>query len=146
VREELLNRPQTAINNHDRDSQKTLAEAKELYASTEAQANDTIKQAEELVIHIHAVEERERAVDELEQKLQEREAQDDLMLERELTGLAKHESGLESCEATLAAEQRDFKDTHASVLAHELAANVREDALDTRATVVVDKVRRWAEQ
>jgi hypothetical protein len=27
---------QTAINNHDRDSQKVLAKAKELYASTEA--------------------------------------------------------------------------------------------------------------
>jgi hypothetical protein len=36
MREELLNRLQTAINNRDHDSQKMLAEAKELYASTEA--------------------------------------------------------------------------------------------------------------
>jgi hypothetical protein len=36
VREELLNRLQTAINNHDRDSQQMLVEAKELYTSTEA--------------------------------------------------------------------------------------------------------------
>jgi Skp family chaperone for outer membrane proteins len=36
VREELLNRLQTAINSHDRDSQKMLADAKELYASAEA--------------------------------------------------------------------------------------------------------------
>jgi hypothetical protein len=35
-REELLNRLQIAINNHDRDSQKMLADAKELYASAEA--------------------------------------------------------------------------------------------------------------
>jgi hypothetical protein len=36
VREELLNRLQTAINSHDRDSQKMLADDKELYASAEA--------------------------------------------------------------------------------------------------------------
>jgi hypothetical protein len=43
VREELLNRLQTAINSRDCDSQWMMAEAKELYASTEAQANGTIK-------------------------------------------------------------------------------------------------------
>jgi hypothetical protein len=43
VREELLNRLQTAINSHDRDSQKMLADAKELYASAEAWASSTIK-------------------------------------------------------------------------------------------------------
>jgi hypothetical protein len=36
MREELLIRLQTAINNLDRESQKTPAEAKELYASAEA--------------------------------------------------------------------------------------------------------------
>jgi hypothetical protein len=60
---------QTAINNRDRDSQKTLAEAKELYASAEARANGTIKQAEELVVRVHAIKERGQAVDEMEQKL-----------------------------------------------------------------------------
>jgi hypothetical protein len=48
-------------------------------------------------MHVRTVEEREQAVDELEQKLQEREALDDLMLERELTGLATCESSLERC-------------------------------------------------
>jgi hypothetical protein len=43
VREELLNRMQTAINSRDCNSQQTLAEAKELYASVDAQANGTIK-------------------------------------------------------------------------------------------------------
>jgi Skp family chaperone for outer membrane proteins len=69
VREELLNRLQTAINSRDRDSQQMLAEAKELYVSAKARANNTIKQAEELVVRVRAVEEWERAVDELEQKL-----------------------------------------------------------------------------
>jgi hypothetical protein len=66
MREELLNRLHTTINNHDQDSQKTMAEAKELYASVEAQANGTIKQVVELAVRVHAVEEQERAVDELE--------------------------------------------------------------------------------
>jgi hypothetical protein len=97
-------------------------------------------------VHVHAIEEQEWEVDELEQKLQEWEALDDLRLERELTGLAMRESSLESHETALAAEKRDFKETPASVLAHELAVDVREDALDTRAAEVADRERRLAEQ
>jgi hypothetical protein len=40
-----------------------------LYALAEPRANDTIKQAEEHVVRVCAIEEREWAVDELEQKL-----------------------------------------------------------------------------
>jgi hypothetical protein len=146
MREELLNMLQTAINSRDHDSQWMLGEAKELYTSAEAQANDTIKQAEELVVRVRAVEEREQAVDELEQKLKEREALDDLRLEHELTGLVTCESSLKIHEATLAALQRDFEDTHASVLACELAADTRECALKTRAVEVADRERLLAEQ
>jgi hypothetical protein len=85
-------------------------------------------------------------VDELEQKLQEWEALDDLGLERELTGLATRESSLKRREATLTAEQRDFEDTRASVLACELAADTRECALETRAVEVADRERLFAEQ
>jgi hypothetical protein len=66
VGEELLNRLPSAINNRDCDSQKTLVEAKELYASVEARANGTIKQVEELTMRVCAIEEQEQAVDELE--------------------------------------------------------------------------------
>jgi hypothetical protein len=59
MREELLNRLQTAINSRDRNSQRMLAEAKELYTSTEARANSTIKLVEELVVHVRTIEERE---------------------------------------------------------------------------------------
>jgi hypothetical protein len=69
VREELLNKLQTAINSHDCDSQWMLVEAKELYASAEDRANDTIKLVKELVVRVHVIEEWECAVDELEQKL-----------------------------------------------------------------------------
>jgi hypothetical protein len=119
VREELLNRLHTAINS--RDSQRMLAEAKELYASAEARANNTIKQAEELSVRVRAVEEREQAVDELEQKLQEREALDDLRIERELACLATRESSLE-------------------------IADTRECALDTRTAEVADRERLLAKQ
>jgi hypothetical protein len=44
------------------------------------------------------------------------------------------------------AEQRDFDDARASVLARELAANIREDVLDSRAVEVADRERRLAEQ
>jgi hypothetical protein len=101
---------------------------------------------DELIVRVHAIEEQEQAVDELEQKLQEREAPDDLRLEHELASLATHESSLESREAALAAEQKDFEDVRASVLARELAANVRENALDTKATEVADRERRLAKQ
>jgi hypothetical protein len=57
-----------------------------------------------------------------------------------------HESSLESHEVALVAEQKDFEDARASVLAHELAADVREDTLDTRAVEVLDRERRLAEQ
>jgi hypothetical protein len=97
-------------------------------------------------VRVRTVEERERTVDELEKKLQEREAMDDLRLERELACLVTRESSLESCEVALMAEQRDFEDTHASVLARELAADAREGTLETRATEVADKERLLAEQ
>jgi hypothetical protein len=85
-------------------------------------------------------------MDELEQKLHEREDLDDLRLERELAGLATRESSLERREAALAVEQRDFEDTCASILAHELAADTRECALETRAAEVADRERLLAEQ
>jgi hypothetical protein len=146
MREELLNRLHTTISNRDRDSQWILAEAKELHALAEARANGTIKQAEELSMRVRAIEEREQAVDELEQKLLEREALDDLRLERELTGLVMRESSLERWEAALTVEQRDFEDTRASVLAHELAADTRDCALETRVVEVVDRERLLIEQ
>jgi hypothetical protein len=61
---------------------------------------------------------------------------DDLRIEHEFSGLATHESSLESHKAALTAEQKDFEDVRASILACELAADAREGALDTRAIEV----------
>jgi hypothetical protein len=71
---------------------------------------------------------------------------DDLRLECELAGLATRESSLERHEASLAAEQRDFEDTGALVWAHELAADTREFALETRVVDVADRERLLDEQ
>jgi hypothetical protein len=56
-----------------------------------------------------------------------------------------HESSLESHMAALMAEQKDFEDVRASVLAYELAADAREGALDTRATEVADREKQLTE-
>jgi hypothetical protein len=56
------------------------------------------------------------------------------------------ESSLERWEAALTVEQRDFEDTRASVLAHELAADTRDCALETRVVEVVDRERLLIEQ
>jgi hypothetical protein len=52
-------------------------------------------------------------------------------------------SGLNTSSQAL---QRFFEDTHASIFAHELPADVREDTLDTRAVEVDDRETRLAEQ
>jgi hypothetical protein len=66
TREELLKRQRASINELNAASYKILSDAKELYTTVEAWANTTIKQEEELIVHIHAVSEREQVVEELE--------------------------------------------------------------------------------
>jgi hypothetical protein len=82
MREELLKRQRAAINELDATSQEILSDANVLYARAKARVNTTIKQEEELAMLICAVAEWEQAVEELEQRLQEREVLDDIKLER----------------------------------------------------------------
>jgi hypothetical protein len=72
-------------------------------------------------LHKRAIEQREHAVEELEEKLQEREGLYDLMLDRDLEGLATHESNLVSDEASLEAEWKDQEDARLKILSRELA-------------------------
>jgi hypothetical protein len=46
-----------------------LANAKELYASIEACASAAIRQEEDLIAHTRAIDQRERVVEELQEKL-----------------------------------------------------------------------------
>jgi hypothetical protein len=90
--------------------------------------------------------ERERAVEELEQRLLEREGLDSIKLGRELEALATRESNLDDREATPKAEQKALEDARLTVMARELAADVREADRDTRAAELADKEKRLAEK
>jgi hypothetical protein len=82
MREELLKRQRATINELDATSQEILSDANVLYARAKARVNTTIKREEELAMLICAVAEWEQAVEELEQRLQEREGLDDIKLGR----------------------------------------------------------------
>jgi hypothetical protein len=146
TREELLERQQAAINDLIAASQKILSDAKELYATAEAWANTTIKQEEELAVHIRAVAKWVQVVEELEQRLQEREGLDDIKLGREFEALATRDSSLDSHEATLEVGQKALEDACHTITAHELAADIRETNLDFRVAELVKKENRLAEK
>jgi hypothetical protein len=55
-----------------------------------------------------------------------------------LKALATRESSLDSCEVTLEARQKILEDTHLMVITCELANDVRETNLDTRATELAE--------
>jgi hypothetical protein len=123
-----------------------LSDAKELYASTEAWANTTIKQEEELAMRICTVAEWQRAVEELEQRLLEREGLDDIKLGHELEALTTRESNLDDREATLDAEQKALEDARLTVKAKELATDVKEADLDTRVVKLANREKRLVER
>jgi hypothetical protein len=61
------------------------------------------------------MDERERAVQEMEQKVQEREGLDNIKLDRELEALTTHESCLDSREAIHEAERKALEDARLEV-------------------------------
>jgi hypothetical protein len=94
-----------AIEQCDTDSRRALADAQELYASTEARANVVIKQEEDLAARTRQVNQRACEVEELERQLLEREELD------ELEALGTRESCLDHCEAELDVEHEGLEDT-----------------------------------
>jgi hypothetical protein len=99
-----------AIELRDADSRRALADAQELYASTEARAAVVIKQEEDLAARTRQVNQRALEVEELERRLLEREELDEITLRRELEALGTHESGLDRREAELDKEREGLKD------------------------------------
>jgi hypothetical protein len=134
TREGLLDQQLVAFNQHDANSQRALVDAQELYASAEAQANIFIRQEEDLTVCV-------RVVNEQEVKLLEQEELDHLTLNRELDGLATHESTLDRPEATLEMERKALEDARLNVLARELATEARE--ADLRVQEVGLAVQEW---
>jgi hypothetical protein len=93
-----------AIAQHDADSWRAIADARELYASAEARASAVTKQEEELATRACQVNQREQEVEKLEGLLQEWEELDDITLRRELEVLSTHETSLGRREADLEQE------------------------------------------
>jgi hypothetical protein len=89
---------------------------------------------------------RQQALAEQELKLWEKEEQGDLRLDRELEALTLHESNLNNCEATLAAEQKDLEETHVGVLARELTIDIRDLRRNSREEELVDREKRLVER
>jgi hypothetical protein len=75
-------------------------------------------------VRMHTVGEQERAAEELEERLLDREQLNSLDLGWEL-------EGLEARERTLEVERKALEDARLTVMAHELTADVRESNLDT---------------
>jgi hypothetical protein len=86
-------------------------------------------------MHICAVDELERVVEEWEQKLHEREWLENIKLDHEHEALTTRESNLDSREATLEAEQTSLEDARLNVTARELAADIRKSNPNTRVVV-----------
>jgi hypothetical protein len=118
-----------AINQHDADSKRALADLQELYASAEARASAVIKQEEDLDVCVHQVTQRARDVEELEGQLLEQEELDDITLRHELEVLSTRESTLEHREADLDRERKALEDAHAQILARELDTDSQEAGL-----------------
>jgi hypothetical protein len=97
-------------------------------------------------MHVHVMAEQEQAVEELEQRLHEREGLDDNNLGRKLEAIATHESNLNSHETTLESEQKALEDAPLMVTACELVADVREANLNTRAAELAEWEKWLAER
>jgi hypothetical protein len=140
-----------AITQRTADSQWTLVDVQELYASTEARVSAVIKQEEDLAMRAHQVNHRAREVEELEGLLQEREGQlqeqegqlqereelDDITLHRELEVRSTRETSLNRREVDLEQERKALEDARAQILAHKLDA-------DSRGTGLRDQQARLA--
>jgi hypothetical protein len=135
-----------AIELHDVDSRRALADAQELYASLEARTAVVIKQEEDLTAHTRQVNQRAREVEELERRLLEREELDGITLHRELDALGTRESGLDRREAELDREREVLKDARVQILARELDADAQEAGLRDQEARLVARERQLAER
>jgi uncharacterized protein (DUF3084 family) len=120
--------------------------AKDLYVAAEAHAEATIKQQADINTRASVMAQREEAVADRELTLWEKEEQVNLRLDHELETLASHESDLDCCEATLAAERKSLEVACAGVLARELAADISDVHLNSREEELADREERLAEQ
>jgi hypothetical protein len=135
-----------AIEQRDTDSRCALADAQELYASTEARANVVIKQEEDLAARTRQVNQRACEVEELERQLLEREELDDITLRRELEALGTCESCLDRREVELDREHEGLEDARVQILVCELDAEAREAGLRDQEARLAAQEQQLAER
>jgi hypothetical protein len=135
-----------AITQRDADSRWALANARELYASVEAQASAVTKQEEDHVVRACQVNQWEREMEKLEGLLQERKELDDIILRRELKAPSTHETSLDHREANLEREQKALEDARAQILARELDADARDTGLRDQEARLAVQDRQLAER
>jgi hypothetical protein len=139
VMEIQLDRRQAVTDHLDAQARKLLDDAKELYAAVKARANATIKQEVDLAACTLVVSEQERAMAKQEQGLWDKDEVFNRRLDRELEGIASHETDLDSHEATLAGEHESLEMTRSEVLAHDLAADIKDERLNSWAMELMDR-------
>jgi hypothetical protein len=135
-----------AIAHRDTDSQRALADARELYALAEARASAVTKQEEDLAVRACQVNQREREVEKLEGLLQEWEELDDVTLRRELGALSTRETSLDRRESDLEREQKALVDARAQILSRKLNADARDTGLRDQEARLAALERQLAER
>jgi hypothetical protein len=135
-----------AIAQHDADSRRALADARELYASAEARASTVSKQEVDLAVRACQVNQWEREVEKPEGLLQEWEELDDITLRRYLKVLSTRESSLDRRVADLKQEQKALEDARAQILARDLDVDAWDTGLRDKDARLVARKRQLAER
>jgi hypothetical protein len=135
-----------AIAQHDADSRRALADARELYASAEARASTVSKQEVDLAVRACQVNQWEREVEKPEGLLQEWEELDDITLRRYLKVLSTRETSLDRRVADLKQEQKALEDARAQILARDLDVDAWDTGLRDKEARLVARERQLAER
>jgi hypothetical protein len=141
-KQSLLPKEEITIGELDAKAWKLMDGAMELYAQAEACADTIIKQPENFNAQVTALAQQEQVVADRELKLQDREEQDDLRLDRELEALTTRESDLSSREANLAVERKDLEEIRTRILARELTVDIKDVHLNSMEEELADWEKR----
>jgi hypothetical protein len=143
--EAVLKQEEVTIGLLDAQAKGMVEKAKDLYADTEARANATIKQHEDLNGQMISLAQQERMVAAREQELWEKEEEVTDMLECGRSDLSSREADLDTHETALAADRKSLGDLSADVLARELSTKLKVSQLAFREKELADKEKRLAE-
>jgi hypothetical protein len=137
--EHLLAQQRAAIDLLNTNVEKLMAGAKELYVVAESRGEANIKAQEDISKQAIAIAHQEHAVAEREQAVQEKEEEIVGMIDRGRGELSSHEADLNTCEATLEADQKSLADLRIEILACELTTDLKANHLAFRERELADR-------